>query len=82
MRFLRAAATELLGLFIGDRSHTVALLLWVGVVALLARMLGPEVWLGPLLFLGLAAILIENVGRVRPSAGRSARGKHPGESAR
>lgn len=82
MRVIRAVARELLSLFVGDLSHTLAILAWVGVIALLAYTVGPAAWLGPLLFLGLAAILIENVGRARPSAKASAGAPQPGESDR
>lgn len=70
MRALRAAAKEVLGLFVGDLSHTLAMLAWVALIAVLARTWGPAVWLAPLLFLGLAAILLENVLRAASRARR------------
>jgi hypothetical protein len=68
MHLLRAWGRELLGLFVGDGSHAMAIVAWIGLIAVLARALGSPAWLGPLLFLGLAVILIENVGRARPRA--------------
>jgi hypothetical protein len=76
MRLLCAAVKEIWGLFVGDGSHAVAMLVWVALIALLARLLGSPAWLGPLLFLGLTVILIENVGRAHP------RNKGPGQPPR
>ena len=68
MGILFAAGKELFGLFVGDSSHTIATLVWVGVIGLLAKTIGAASWMGPVLFLGLAAILIENVLRAtRPA---------------
>jgi hypothetical protein len=63
MRLLTTAARELFGLFVGDLSHTLSVLAWVALIFLLARALGSPAWLGPLLFVGLAGILLENVLR-------------------
>ena len=64
MRVLHAAWAELLGLFVDDGSLAAAILVLVGVVALLRRagvVGGPLA--GGLLFGGLVVILLENVRR-------------------
>jgi hypothetical protein len=63
VKTLLAAVREVWGFFVGDLSHALAILVWVAVVAVLARSVGHHAWLGPALFLGLAVILIENVRR-------------------
>lgn len=63
MKTLLAAVTEVWKFFVGDLRHALAICAWVAVVAILARRVGHQAWLGPLLFLGLAVILVENVGR-------------------
>lgn len=63
MNALRAAGRELWGLFVGDLSHTVAMLAWFVLLAVLAQTIRNAAWLGPVWFAGLAVILIENVGR-------------------
>jgi hypothetical protein len=55
---------ELLGLFVDDGSLAIAILAWVAIVAALMGVAGlPGALGGGLLFVGLAAILIENVWR-------------------
>jgi hypothetical protein len=68
VKTLFAAVREVWGLFVGDLSHAIAILAWVAVVAILTRSHGHGAWLGPVLFLGLAVILIENVCRAARSA--------------
>jgi len=63
VKTLLSAIREVWGFFVGDLSHALAILAWVAVVAILAHSLRHEAWLGPVLFLGLAVILIENVRR-------------------
>ena len=63
MNALRAVGRELWGLFVGDLSHTAAILVWFAVLAVLAHAIRNAAWLGPVWFIGLAVILIENVGR-------------------
>lgn len=63
MKGLLAAGRELWGLFVGDLSHTIAILVWIAVMAVLVHTAGRSAWLAPVWFAGLAAILIENVGR-------------------
>jgi hypothetical protein len=61
---LSAILRELLGLFVDDGSLAIAILGWVAIVAALMRLAGVSGALsGGLLFVGLAAILIENVWR-------------------
>jgi hypothetical protein len=64
MAFLAAVLKELFGLFVDDGSLALALLAWVALCALLAATgLAPPALLGPLLFVGLAVVMIENVLR-------------------
>jgi hypothetical protein len=72
MKGLRAVGRELWGLFIDDLSHAAAVLVWIAVLAFLAQTLKYAKWLGPILFVGLAVILVENVGR-------AARRRRPGD---
>lgn len=68
MGVLFASGKELFGLFVGDTSHAVAMLVWIAVTAFLTKTIGAAPWMGPVLFAGLAVILIENVRRaVRPA---------------
>jgi hypothetical protein len=62
--WVRSIGRELLGLFVDDGSYAAAILVWVGlaVVALPRLGLGAR-WDGPVLFAGLAAILIQSVLR-------------------
>ena len=63
MNWLRQAARELWGLFVEDGSLAVAILLWVGLTAFVLAALLPASWKGPVVFAGLAIILVENVLR-------------------
>ena len=55
---------EFIGLFIDDGSLAVGILVWVGLAKFLfPHLSGSARWGAPLLFVGLAAILIENVLR-------------------
>ena len=64
MRWLRTIWRELFGLFVDDASFAVAILAWVGAVWLLLPHLGlPRAAQGPILFAGLAAILVESAVR-------------------
>jgi hypothetical protein len=62
MRALAAAAKEIAGLFVDDGSLALAVLFWLALCAILAR-LAPAAWDGVVLFLGLAALLAENTRR-------------------
>jgi hypothetical protein len=69
MRWLRSVGREVLGLFVDDGSYAGAILLWVGLAVVGLPRLGLGTgWDGPVLFAGLAVILIESVLRF---AGRS-----------
>ncbi len=63
MSWLRQAVRELWGLFVEDGSFALAILLWVAVTVFILPVLLPRNWRGLIAFLGLAAILIENVLR-------------------
>ena len=64
MRWIATALSELVGLFVDDLSFTVAILVWIALGAVLLPRLGlAGAWEAPLLFLGCAVILIENVRR-------------------
>jgi hypothetical protein len=63
MKTLITALREVYGLFVEDASYTLALLIWLLLVAfVLPHLLGPR-FLAPILFAGLALILLENVAR-------------------
>ena len=64
MSWITTIARELLGLFVDDGSFAVTILAWVVAVGLIPTRLGlaPQ-WLAPLLFVGLALILLESAAR-------------------
>jgi hypothetical protein len=59
---LLIALQEVYGLFVEDGSYAVSILVWLGIAALVFPHL-PGGWRGPLLFLGLVLVLLENVRR-------------------
>jgi hypothetical protein len=63
MNVLKTAALEVYGLFVEDGSYAVAILVWIAVATLLLPRLPASaiVWSGPVFFVGLAAILVQNV---------------------
>jgi hypothetical protein len=64
MRWLRSIAREFLGLFVDDGSFAIAILIWLALaIALFPRIAFITRWIGPVLFAGLALILIESVLR-------------------
>jgi len=64
MTLISAIAKELFGLFVDDGSLALAILAWVGLVAMLVSATNLSAYLaGSLLFAGLLAILTENVLR-------------------
>jgi len=63
MSWFRRFCLEFWGLFVDDGSHALAILLWVAIAIFVLPKLLPDEWKGPVLFLGLVAILIENVSR-------------------
>lgn len=64
MNVLRTIVAELIGLFVDDGLFAAAVLIWVAVVGLVSPAIGlAPTSRGVLLFVGLAAILIESVAR-------------------
>lgn len=64
MQWIRSIAREIWGLFVDDGSFAAGILVWLAIVMLLLRRVA---WLerfgGVVLFVGLSALLIENVLR-------------------
>lgn len=60
---LRSIASEFLGLFIDDKAFALSILIWVAVVGLFAKTNHFSALLGPLLFAGLALLLLVSVLR-------------------
>ena len=64
MKWIATVLSELVGLFVDDLGFTLTILAWIALSALLLPRLGlAAAWGAPLLFLGCAAILVENVRR-------------------
>ena len=64
MNFLRSVLVELFGMFVDDGSLAIAVLVWVLIIAGLQRVsVLPPTGPGILLFVGLTALLLENVLR-------------------
>jgi O-antigen ligase len=63
MRWLRSITREILGLFVDDGSFALAILVWLSLLLMVARLVGHTGWLGLALFGGLAIILVESVLR-------------------
>ena len=64
MRWIRAVADEVFGLFVDDGSFAVTIIVWLLLVWLAVSRLGVgSGWAAAGLFLGLAAILVESVVR-------------------
>lgn len=64
MPWVRAVMREVLGLFIDDGSYAAAIVVWLAIVwFVLPRLAIPESWQGPVLFAGLALILLDSVAR-------------------
>jgi hypothetical protein len=62
--WLRAIWEEFVGLFIDDVAFALAITAWLTAMgALFALHIAPVVYRGPLLFVGLAAILLESIVR-------------------
>jgi hypothetical protein len=70
MNALQTILHEILGLFVDDGAFAFAILLWLAVVWLLIRPLQLPIPAGILLFLGLAAILVESVTRFARKSSR------------
>lgn len=64
MSRLKSLIRELLGLFVDDGDFAAVIIAWLVLAWLIVQHLSiPAVWPGPLLFIGLAAILVESVQR-------------------
>jgi hypothetical protein len=70
MRWLKNTVLELWGLFVDDASFAVAIVAWIVIGVFVLRRCVPPPWPGPVFFLGIAVVLIENAAR---SARRSRR---------
>lgn len=63
MSWLKTIAVEIWGLFVDDSGLALAALVWTAVVRLIASRSHLGVFSGPLLFVGLAIILLVSVVR-------------------
>ena len=64
MSWLKSIAREILGLFVDDGSFAGAILSCLALAVLVLPRIAPTArWTGPVLFAGLAAILIESAVR-------------------
>jgi hypothetical protein len=58
------AITEVFGLFVEDGSLAIGILVWLAVAAFVFPLIaGSDTWRAPVLFVGLVALLVENVLR-------------------
>ncbi len=63
-QWLKTALTEIWGLFVDDGVFAVCIVVWLAVIGTLARVQPAfHSWYGPLLFVGLAIVLIESLLR-------------------
>ena len=70
MHALTTTFKELVSLFVDDGTLASTVLIWVAFYGLLLQLLPAGSWQGPILFIGLAVILIENARRgARTSSG-------------
>jgi hypothetical protein len=63
MSTLTAIFQELVSLFVDDGTLAATAVVWTAFCGLLLRIVPAGSWDGPILFIGLAAILIENARR-------------------
>ena len=64
MSWIKTVLREVFGLFVDDAAFALCIVAWLVIAALVPPRLGvPPVWTGPLLFLGLAVILLESAYR-------------------
>jgi hypothetical protein len=70
MRALTAIFQELVSLFVDDGTLGATILIWIAFYGLLLRLLPTGSWQGPILFIGLAFILVENARRGAGSGSR------------
>jgi hypothetical protein len=70
MRPLTAIFGEFVSLFVDDGTLAATILIWIAFYGLLLRLMPKGLWQGPILFIGLAFILVENARRgARPRSG-------------
>jgi hypothetical protein len=70
MHILTTTFKELVSLFVDDGTLAATIVVWIAFHGLLLRLLPTRSWQGPILFIGLAVILIENARRsARTSSG-------------
>lgn len=64
MNWIKSVAQEVLGLFVDDGSLAIAILIWLAFGTIALPRIGLTTrWTGPVLFVGLAMILVESVLR-------------------
>ena len=64
MRWFKSIIHEIFGLFVDDGSFAIAILAWLALtIGLLPRLAPNSHWSGPVLFVGLALILVESTLR-------------------
>ena len=64
MKALVTALQEVYGLFVEDGSYAVAIMVWLAAAgSVFPHIPGGAVWRGPVLFAGMAAIMLESVVR-------------------
>ena len=66
MHTLTKILGELVSLFVDDGTLAATIIIWVAFYGLLLQPLPTGSWQGPILFIGLAVILIENTRRAPP----------------
>jgi len=64
MSWLKSIVREVVGLFVDDGNFAIAILVWLAAAAVaLPRVTARAHWTGPILFVGLALVLVESVLR-------------------
>jgi uncharacterized membrane protein YtjA (UPF0391 family) len=64
MKAVATALQEVYGLFVEDGSYAVAIIVWLAAAGFLfPHIAGAGAWRGPILFVGMAAIMLESVIR-------------------
>ena len=64
MSWLKTIWSEFVGLVVDDVSFAIAIAVWLAAFSVLGRLaVFPPPWRGPVLFVGLAAIFVENTLR-------------------
>jgi hypothetical protein len=66
MRALTTIFQELVSLFVDDGTLAATILIWIAFYGLMLPLLPLGSWQGPILFIGLALILVENALRAAP----------------